>query len=218
MEVPGQVRPPSGLWSSSKAGAAHRWCAAPVCVVARRRGVPGLPARSSLAQLRGAGPVYVEIAPLRGAGSSRPLVARAASVASKPGIKDETCWLCGDFSALLRGKVGVGGGCFIASLCVVPGCVRRCTACGCLFYRESVRGSLICLGGAWAGRLRRRYSPCHAAGTSLAALPAVLPAVLWVAAHDSRPVSFPRMSHAIPPTLCLTAQPYCWNCNVCGHC
>ena len=205
MEVPGQVRPPSGLWSSSKAGAAHRWCAAPVCVVARRRGVLGLPARSSHAQLRGAG-------------SSRRVVARAASVASKPEIKDETCWLCGDFSALLRGKVGVGGGCFIASLCVVPGWARRCTACGCLFYRESVRGSLICLGGAWAGRLRRRYSPCHAAGTSLAALPAVLPAVLWGAAHDSRPASFPRMSHAIPPTLCLTAQPYRWNCNVCRYC
>ena len=216
MEVPGQVRPPSGLWSSSKAGAAHRWCAAPVCVVARRRGVPGLPARSSHAQLRGAGPVYVEIAPLRGAGPSRPLVARAASVARRvaSGLKDKTCWFCGDFSALLRGKVGVGGGCFIASLCVVPGWARRCTACGCLFYRESVRGSLICLGGAWAGRLRRRYSPCHAAGTSLAALPAVL----WVAAHDSRPASFPRMSHAIPPTPCLTAQPYRWNYNVCRYC
>ena len=92
---------------------------------------------------------------------------------------------------MLRGKVCVGGACFIASLYVVPGWARRCTACGCLFYRESVRGSLICLGGAWAGRLRRRYSPCHAAGTSLAALPAVLPAVLWGAAHDSRPASYP---------------------------
>ena len=173
----------------------------PFTLRTRRSGARGLPARSSHAQLRGAGP-------------SRPLVARAASVASKPGIKDETCWLCGDFSALLRGKVGVGGGCFIASLCVVPGWARRCTACGCLFYRESVRGSLICLGGAWAGRLRRRYSPCHAAGTSLAALPAVL----WVAAHDSRPASFPRMSHAIPPTPCLTAQPYRWNYNVCRYC
>ena len=28
---------------------------------------------------------------------------------------------------------------------------------------ESVRGPLICLGGAWAGRLRRRYPPCQAA-------------------------------------------------------
>ena len=80
MEVPGQVRPPSGLWSSSKAGAAHRWCAAPV---------------------------YVENAPLRGGGPScpvalwmccggvsvpsSPLVALAASVArrvaSKPGVQ-----------------------------------------------------------------------------------------------------------------------------------
>ena len=79
IEMPGQVRPPSGLWSSSKAGAAHRWCAAPVYVEnAPRRGagssrpvvaraVPGargLPARSSLA-------------PFPGAGASRPLVARA---------------------------------------------------------------------------------------------------------------------------------------------
>ena len=118
MEVPGQVRPPSGLWSSSKAGAAHRWCAAPV---------------------------YVENAPLRGAGPSRPLVARAASVArrvaSKPGLKDKTCW----FVATLW-FVGVGksvlevvvslractwslggrdaaprvGACFIVSLCVAP--------------------------------------------------------------------------------------------------
>ena len=71
--------------------------------------------------------------------------------------------VCGDFLVCWCGKVGVGGGCFIASLYVVPGWARRCTACGCLFYRESVRGSLICLGGAWAGRLRRRYSPCHAA-------------------------------------------------------
>ena len=49
MEVPGQVRPPSGLWSSSKAGAAHRWCAAPVCVAdVLRRGVGAfLPARRS---------------------------------------------------------------------------------------------------------------------------------------------------------------------------
>ena len=47
-----------------------------------------------------------------------------------------------------------------------------------LFHCESVRGPLICLGGAWAGRLRRRSSLCQAAGTSLAALPAALPAVL----------------------------------------
>ena len=149
----------------------------PFTLRTRRSGARGLPARSSHAQLRGAG-------------SSRPLVARAASVArrvaSKPGLKDKTCWFVATFWFVAR-KVGVGGGCFIASLYVVPGWARRCTACGCLFYRESVRGSLICLGGAWAGRLRRRYSPCHAAGTSLAALPAVL----WVAAHDSRPASYP---------------------------
>ena len=30
--------------------------------------------------------------------------------------------------------------------------------------------------------------------------------------------AIPRMSHAIPPTLCLTAQPYRWNCNVCRYC
>ena len=80
MEVPGQVRPPSGLWSSSKAGAAHRWCAAPVYVenarrrgagssrpvVAHRGGARGLPARSSLAPFPGAGP-------------SCPVVARAAA-------------------------------------------------------------------------------------------------------------------------------------------
>jgi len=33
-----------------------------------------------------------------------------------------------------------------------------------LFHCEPVRGPLICHGGAWAGRLRRRYSPCQAAG------------------------------------------------------
>ena len=48
---------------------------------------------------------------------------------------------------------------------------------------------------ARAGRLRRRYPPCQAAGTPLAALlavlPAALPAVLWVAAHDSRWASYP---------------------------
>ena len=31
----------------------------------------------------------------------------------------------------------------------------------------------------------------HATGTSLAVLPAALPAVLWVVAHDSRPASYP---------------------------
>ena len=56
-----------------------------------------------------------------------------------------------------------------------------------LFQCEPVRGPLICRDGACAGRLRRRYSPCQAAGTPLAALPAVL----WVAAHDSRPASYP---------------------------
>ena len=56
-----------------------------------------------------------------------------------------------------------------------------------LFQCEPVRGPLICLGGAWAGCLRRRSSLCQAAGTSLAALPAVL----WVVAHDSRPASYP---------------------------
>ena len=182
------------------------------------------------------GPRLRRGAPPRGAGSSRPLVARAAPGRGvfPPGrrtrrerrsprrlqarVKGQNVLVCGDFLVCWCGKVGVGGGCFIASLYVVPGWARRCTACGCLFYRESVRGSLICLGGAWAGRLRRRYSPCHAAGTSLAALPAVLPAVLWVAAHDSRPAGFPRMSHAIPPTPCLTAQPYRWNYNVCRYC
>ena len=51
-----------------------------------------------------------------------------------------------------------------------------------LFHCEPVRGPLICHGGAWAGRLRRRYSPCQAAGAPpavpVAALPAVLPAQL----------------------------------------
>ena len=56
-----------------------------------------------------------------------------------------------------------------------------------LFHCEPVRGPLICRDGACAGRLRRRYPPCQAAGTPLAALPAVL----WVAAHDSRPASYP---------------------------
>ena len=63
--------------------------------------------------------------------------------------------------------------------------------------------SLVPSPWAWAGCLRRRYSPCQAAGTPLAVLLAVLPAallaVLRVVAHDSRWVSFPRMSHAIPP-------------------
>ena len=79
-----------------------------------------------------------------------------------------------------------------------------------LFHCEPVRGPLICLGGAWAGRLRRRYPPCQATGAPpavpVAALPAQLPAVLpavllavlRVVAHESRPASFPRMSHAIP--------------------
>ena len=38
----------------------------------------------------------------------------------KSGLKDETCWFCGDFLVCWCGEVGVGGGCFIASLCVVP--------------------------------------------------------------------------------------------------
>ena len=127
------------------------------------------------------GPRLRRGAPPRGAGSSRPLVARAAPGrgAFPPArrtrrerrsprrlqarVKGQNVLVCGDFLVCWCGKVGVGGGCFIASLYVVPGWARRCTACGCLFYRESVRGSLICLGGAWAGRLRRRYSPCHAA-------------------------------------------------------
>ena len=36
------------------------------------------------------------------------------------GLRDKACWLCGDFSACWCGEVGVGGGCFIASLCVAP--------------------------------------------------------------------------------------------------
>ena len=79
-----------------------------------------------------------------------------------------------------------------------------------LFHCEPVRGPLICHGGAWAGRLRRRYPPCQATGAPpavpVAALPAQLPAVLpavllavlRVVAHESRPASIPRMSHAIP--------------------
>ena len=56
-----------------------------------------------------------------------------------------------------------------------------------MFQCEPVRGPLICCGEAWAGCLCWRYSLRQAAGTSLAALPAVL----WVAAHDSRPASYP---------------------------
>ena len=101
-----------------------------------RRGAPprgaGLPARSSHAPLRGAGP-------------SRPLVARAASVArrvaSKPGLKDKTCWFVATFWFVGVGKsvlevvvslractLSLGGrdaaprvgACFIVSLCVAP--------------------------------------------------------------------------------------------------
>ena len=146
------------------------------CGRARRRGPRTDGARPPFASWRAAA----------GCRSSRPLVARAAPGrgAFPPArrtrrerrsprrlqarVKGQNVLVCGDFLVCWCGKVGVGGGCFIASLYVVPGWARRCTACGCLFYRESVRGSLICLGGAWAGRLRRRYSPCHAAGTSLA--------------------------------------------------
>ena len=75
-----------------------------------------------------------------------------------------------------------------------------------LFHCEPVRGPLICRGGAWAGRLRRRYPPCQVTGASLAALPAVL----WVAAHDSHPASYPTnvtcnspdtVSHRAPISL-----------------
>ena len=111
------------------------------------------------------------------------------------GLKDQTCWFCGDFSACWCGKVGVGGGgCQRGGWAKCVGFVvtfRRVSAgkstLNCLFYCESVRSPLICLGGAWAGCLRRRSSLCQAAGTSLAALPAVL----WVVAHDSRPASYP---------------------------
>ena len=64
---------------------------------------------------------------------------------------------------LLARKAHIGDGCFIACLCVVPGWARRCTACGCLFHGESVCGPLSRHGGAWAGCVRRRNPPCHAA-------------------------------------------------------
>ena len=108
---------------------------------------------------------------------------------------DRSCCWKGDFSACWCGKVGVGGGgCQRGGWAKCVGFVvtfRRVSAgkstLNCLFYCESVRSPLICLGGAWAGCLRRRSSLCQAAGTSLAALPAVL----WVVAHDSRPASYP---------------------------
>jgi len=107
----------------------------------------------------------------------------------------KACWLCGDFLVCWCGEVGVGGGgCQRGGWAKCVGFVvtfRRVSAgkstLNCLFYCESVRSPLICLGGAWAGCLRRRSSLCQAAGTSLAALPAVL----WVVAHDSRPASYP---------------------------
>ena len=29
------------------------------------------------------------------------------------GLKDKTCWFCGDFSACWCGKINIEGGCFI---------------------------------------------------------------------------------------------------------
>ena len=69
--MPGQVRPPSGLWSSSKAGAAHRWCAAPV---------------------------YVENAPRRGGVPSCPVVARAVPGAQFTPHSGFTCDIAGERS------------------------------------------------------------------------------------------------------------------------
>ena len=36
------------------------------------------------------------------------------------GLKDKSCWLCGDFSACWYGKVGIEVGCFIVGTCVAP--------------------------------------------------------------------------------------------------
>ena len=36
------------------------------------------------------------------------------------GLKDKSCWLCGDFSACWYGKVGIEVGCFIVGTCMAP--------------------------------------------------------------------------------------------------
>ena len=72
------------------------------------------------------------------------------------------------FGVLVR-KVGVGGGCVVASLCMVPCSVT--VGLGRLFA-----ATVFTVPGHW-----------RATG----ALVAALPAVLRVTAHDSRPVSYP---------------------------
>ena len=125
------------------------------------------------------------------------------SVAPARGLRDEvwvgarrfkgTTWsLCRDLSACLRGK---------STLTVVFHCVP-------------VRGPLNRHGVAWTGCLRRRYSPCQDTGMP----PALPPAAPSVVAHDSHSMGYPRMSHAIPPTLCRVTHSHRWNCNVCRHC
>ena len=46
----------------------------------------------------------------------RELGRRAACPLGGYGLKDKTCWFCGDFSACWCVKVGVGGGCFIVGV------------------------------------------------------------------------------------------------------
>ena len=81
----------------------------------------------------------------------------------------KTCWFCGDLSACWCGEVAVGGGCVVASLCMVPCSVT------------------VGLGRLFAATVSTVPGRWHVTG----ALVAALPAVPRVVVHDSRPASFP---------------------------
>ena len=108
---------------------------------------------------------------------------------------DRSCCWKGDSSACWCGKVGIeGGGCQRRGWAKRVGFVATCRLVSAgkpvlevVVSSRACVWSLVPSPWAWAGCLRRRSSLCQAAGTSLAALPAVL----WVVAHDSRPASYP---------------------------
>ena len=56
------------------------------------------------------------------------------------GLKDKTCWFCGDFSALSRGKVAI----LVGRACLVPVNTALCPVCGFCVPGFWVRGAASC--------------------------------------------------------------------------
>ena len=111
------------------------------------------------------------------------------------------------FRRVSAGKSVLKGGWFIEG--------RECPTC--LMGGRTI-GRVRTLGVMWIARQRRQCSSCEASDTPPAARRGAAQAVARAAGYDSRWADYPRISHAIPLTLCHLTHSHRWNCNVCGSC